>query len=948
MNNENPLIALDEAGTSVWLDYIRRKLVASGELQHMVDNDGLRGMTSNPTIFEKSISGSTDYDVQVKDLVQQGLEPLRIFQIIATDDIRDACDVLRPIYDRLNRHDGYVSMEVSPAAASDTERTLSEARDLWKLVDRPNVMIKVPGTGAGLPAVEQLISEGININITLLFSVDNYKEVAERYIRGLERRHENGQPVDHVASVASFFVSRVDSSVDKQLLAKIDASTDEAEKERLRRLLGKAAIANAKLAYEQFEKIFSGPRWEKLSGLGAMVQRPLWASTSTKNPRYRDVMYVEELIGPHTVNTMPQATMNAFKDHGRVRETLTVGLEDAHNLLTDLATIGIHIEDVTKQLQVDGVDSFSASFNELMDCIDSERTAITMGLERSESESLGQYQAAVEQELQSMTDGDFVRRLWEKDGSLWTDDEAEQAGIKNALGWMNIVETMQEQLPQLEQFAREVRDEGFKDAVVLGMGGSSLCPDVLAHTFDRGEGFPKLSILDTTDPAAVDALTDRLPLKETLFIVSSKSGTTAEPLAFYHYFWNLVKKAGVEKPGRQFIAITDPGTPLEGEARKQGFRQVFAGAIDIGGRYSALSNFGMVPAALMGINVRELLSRAETMVHATQPCVGPAENPAVRLGTILGVLAREGRDKLTLSVSSEIGTFGWWVEQLIAESTGKSGTGILPVEGEALGNSDVYGDDRLFVGLRMRDNAEADAPTERLQELEHAGHPVVILELKDKYDLGGEFLLWELATATAGAILHINAFNQPNVQESKDNTNRLLGDFEQSGHLAEPEVALADGDIRVSGPAEPAASAGEYLEAFLGNQVKPGSYVAIMAYVEPSAEHSRWLDRLRLSIRDRYHVATTVGYGPRFLHSTGQLHKGGPNDGVFVQIVGHDESDVSLEGQPFTFGALIAAQSLGDYQALQKHERHVIRFDVGTAITKGLETLAGALAGATV
>src|SRR5579872_1966574 len=339
----NPLIELDEAGTSVWLDYIRRKLVASGELQRLVDEDGLRGMTSNPTIFEKAIAGSTDYDVQIKDLVGQGKKPLEIFQTIATDDIRDACDILRPIYDRLNRKDGYVSIEVSPAAASDTERTLKEARELWAMVDRPNVMIKVPGTAEGLPAIEQLISEGINVNITLLFSVDNYVEVTERFIRGLERRQTAGNPVDHVASVASFFVSRVDSSVDKQLQAKIDAAGSDSEREKLKGLLGKAAIANAKIAYERFQQIFSGERWQKLADAGAMVQRPLWASTSTKNPEYRDVIYVEELVGPDTVNTMPQATMTAFKDHGRVAPTLTADLAAAHQVIADLASAGIDI-----------------------------------------------------------------------------------------------------------------------------------------------------------------------------------------------------------------------------------------------------------------------------------------------------------------------------------------------------------------------------------------------------------------------------------------------------------------------------------------------------------------------------------------------------------------------------------------------------------------------------
>ncbi len=600
--------------------------------------------------------------------------------------------------------------------------------------------------------------------------------------------------------------------------------------------------------------------------------------------------------------------------------------------------------------------SFTESFDALIQCIDDERTAITLGMQRSESESLGKYQASVEKELQKLTEEQFLQKLWGKDGSAWSEDEKEQQSIKEALGWLTIVEPMLEHVDDLERFAEEVSGEDIEQVVVLGMGGSSLCPDVLAHTFPQKEGYPRLEILDTTHPDAVRALADHIDPAKTLFIVSSKSGTTAEPLAFYHFFWDLTERSGVDNPGKHFVAITDPGTKLETEARNQGFRKVFPGAPDIGGRYSALSNFGMVPAALMGIDVRELLSRAETMVHATQPCVTPNENPGVRLGTILGVLAREGHDKLTFAVAPEIRTFGWWLEQLIAESTGKSGTGILPVEGETLGDPEVYGDDRLFVSIRMRgdgssggqSNSEQLVIDQKISALQNAGQPVVVLDLTDIYDLGGEFFLWEVATATAGAILRINAFNQPNVQESKDNTNRLLADFQRSGRLDEPQTVVESGDVAVSGPAGPSQDVQAYLDAFLSENVRPGSYVATMAYVEPSAAHATALERIRLAIRDRYHVATTLGFGPRFLHSTGQFHKGGPDEGVFLQIIDQPEATVAIEGEPFTFNTLIAAQSLGDYEALQKHGRPVVRLNLGREVERGLQEIETALAGASV
>lgn len=950
MAEQSRLISLDEAGTSVWLDYIRRKLVQSGELQRMVDEDGLRGMTSNPTIFGKAISGSTDYDLQVRDLVEQGKEPLEIFQTISTDDIREACDVLRPIYDRLDRYDGYVSIEVSPGAANDTAQSLEEARHLWKLVDRPNVMIKIPGTQAGLPAIEELIYEGLNVNITLLFNVENYADVAERYIRGLERRLDAGLPVKDIASVASFFVSRVDTAVDKMLQTRIDAGQNAAESERLHDLLGKAAVANAKIAYERFREIFGSDRWTVLGNAGAKVQRPLWASTSSKNPAYRDVLYVEELIGPDTVNTMPQSTMNAFKDHGVISPTLTQGVDSAHRVWAQLADLGIDMEKVTQDLQVDGVRLFAESFDELLESIDSERTAIMMSLRRGQSESLGEYQASAEKKLQELTEEGFVRRLWEKDGSLWTDDEEEQESIKGALGWLTIVEQMQEQVNDLDRFAAEVQAEGFTHAVVLGMGGSSLCPDVLAHTFGQREGYPTLQILDSTEPDAVRHLADGIDVAKTLFIVSSKSGTTAEPLAFYHYFWHLVEDAGVNDPGQHFIAITDPGTRLESDARKHRFRRVFAGAPDIGGRYSALSNFGMVPAAVAGIDVRELLRRAETMVHATQPCVNPSENPGVRLGAILGTLAKSGRDKLTLSVSPEVSTFGWWLEQLIAESTGKSGTGIVPIEGEPLGDPSVYGADRQFVCIKMRQADDEDRGKavetdmdRHIQAIEAAGHPVVVLELNDIYDIGGEFFLWEIATATAGAVLKINAFNQPNVQESKDNTNRLLTDYERDHALPEVASVLESEGMSVSGPPLDASNVCDYLTTFLTEHVRHNSYIALMAYIEPTARHSELLTSIRLAERDRYHVATTVGFGPRFLHSTGQLHKGGPDEGVFLQLVSQSEGDVSIPTEAFGFSTLVAAQALGDFQALEKHGRPVVRINLGRDARRGLEYIASAL-----
>jgi transaldolase/glucose-6-phosphate isomerase len=482
-----------------------------------------------------------------------------------------------------------------------------------------------------------------------------------------------------------------------------------------------------------------------------------------------------------------------------------------------------------------------------------------------------------------------------------------------------VAEKMEGDLPRLRAVAREAR--AYSDVVQLGMGGSSLCPDVLRHTFGRVRGHPALHVLDTTDPGTILSLRSRLDPADTLFIVASKSGTTTETLSHYAYFRDAVEKAGVKQPGRNFAAITDPGTSLEKQARADGFRWVFSNPPDIGGRYSALSYFGLVPGAISGVDVGELLDRAAEMAHSCDASVPADKNPGVWLGAVMGALARTGRDKLTLLVTPKVRTFGYWLEQLIAESTGKQGTGIVPVEGEPLGKPAVYGDDRLFVHIRM----DSDPDDARVRALEKAGQPVVTLTLRDKLDLGGEFLRWEIATAVAGSILGIDAFDQPNVQESKDNTKKVLAGWQKSGKLPAAETASA-------------ADGGRAIAAAL-RKAKKHAYVAFMAYTATTSGSERAADRLRELVRDQTKFATTWGYGPRFLHSTGQLHKGGPKTGVFVQIVQEDARDAAIPGQPFSFSTLKQAQALGDFQSLSSRGYPVARITLGRRPAEGWKQL---------
>ncbi|HYM50226.1 MAG TPA: bifunctional transaldolase/phosoglucose isomerase [Candidatus Limnocylindrales bacterium] len=902
---KNPLWELYEAGTSVWLDNMRRSLVTSGELQRLIDEDAVVGMTSNPTIFEKAIGGSADYDDSIRTLIAQGLSGDELMLSLIIEDIQMAADVLRPVYDRTKRVDGYISIEVLPSLAYDTQGTIKMAHDLSERVGRPNIFVKIPATQEGLPAIEQCLFDGVNINITLLFSVKVYEQVARAYLSAMRRRLRAGKPVD-VASVASFFVSRVDTAVDKLLQAKIDATADPAEKARLQRLLGKAAIANAKMAYKKFLEIFHSAEFDDLRQAGAWVQRCLWASTGTKNPAYSDVMYVEELIGPETVNTMPDQTLKAFKEHGEVRQSLTENMAGAEQVLHELAELGIDMDQVTHDLEVDGVKLFADSVTRLLSEIEDKKKRLSAGPVGAHEAKLGALEAPVNARLTQLERDAAVRRIWEKDATLWKADPAAQKEIKERLGWLEVVTRIKARIPELTALRDTLLKEGCRDAVLLGMGGSSLAPEVFRRTFGEASQALRLHVLDTTDPAAIAELERAIPIDKTVFIVASKSGTTLETLSHYHYFWEKTRGRG-----SQFLAITDPGTPLAQDAQRRGFRQVFLNPPDIGGRYSALSCFGLVPAALAGVDLNALLDRAAMMVQACAPGVPAGENPGAWLGAAFAEAARAGRDKITIIASAEIASFGLWAEQLIAESTGKEGRGLIPVADEPLGPPQIYGADRLFV--RLVAGTKEDGSEPRVEALAAAGQPLITLRLRDAGDLGSEFFRWEFAVAVAGAILQLNVFDQPNVQEAKDLTKTVL---------AESRPATTGQGIRWTG--QPGATLADAIQALL-QQVKAGDYVALLAYIPPSSEHDRALTAIRGAVAERLRVATTAGYGPRYLHSTGQLHKGGPNTGVFLEIVGDDPKDLPIPGADYTFGVLKQAQALGDYMALRNHGRRVLR-----------------------
>ena len=940
----NPLIQLQTFGQSIWLDYIRRDLMASGELQRLITNDGLRGMTSNPSIFEKAIAGGQYQDFLDSLAGRSGLDAKGRYELLAIRDIQDAADLLASVYQSTKKRDGYVSLEVSPYLAHDTNGTIDEARRLWKSVARANLMIKVPGTAEGIPAIRQLLSEGINVNVTLLFAQAVYEEVAAAFIDGVEKFAASGG-VSQLASVASFFISRIDSLVDSLVGEQLKKETDAARKAKLQGILGKVAIANGKLTYEAYERIFSAPRWKALAAKGAQTQRVLWASTSTKNPNYRDVLYIEELIGPDTVNTVPPATLDAFRDHGKPRQSLTEDLDGARKTMADLAGVGIVMKDVTDKLTADGVKLFADAFDTLLAVVEKSTKRSSTPQVNAQSASLpSELDATVKKNLNDWRASGKVRRLWQHDASLWTnDDEA------NWLGWLGIADDQLGSVGQLNAFADEIKRAGFSDILLLGMGGSSLCPEVLSLTYPQTPGFPRLHILDSTDPAQIRSVEKKVNLAKTLFIVSSKSGSTLEPNIYKQYFFERVKQTvGADKAGSHFIAITDPGSKMQQVAERDHFRHIFYGLPSIGGRYSALSNFGIVPAAAMGLDTGKFLERAKEMVEACKAFVPVEQNPGVMLGLTIGSAAKLGHDKITLITSPGISDVGAWLEQLIAESTGKLGKGIIPVDREALGAPEVYGNDRIFAYLRLETAPDA-AQDAKVSALEKAGHPVVHIAVADTYSLGQEFFRWEIATAVAGSILGINAFNQPDVEASKIVTKQLTSEYESKGSLPSEKPILEEAGFKLftddKNAADLCRAAGSdhslknYLRAHLA-RLGAGDYFALLAYVEMDAGHESLLQDLRMAVRDRKHVATCLGFGPRFLHSTGQAYKGGPNTGVFLQITCDDANDLAVPGQKYTFGIVKAAQARGDFQVLIDRKRRALRVHLGSDVNAGLAKLA--------
>lgn len=905
MSNNTELYQL---GQSLWYDNISREIINNGELKKMIDEGDVYGVTSNPSIFMNAIANTNDYDDAIQPMALSDWSPEEIFWQLAVEDIQAGAALLTELYTNANRSDGYISLEVDPNIAHDTEATIQDVKHLWNWVDRPNLCVKIPATKAGLPAIQAAIAAGINVNVTLIFSPERYQEVMETYLSGLEERLAAGEPIDHIHSVASIFVSRIDGVVDPLLRNFADNGGPLGESAF--GYIGKTAVASSRYCYKLFKEVFSSERYKKLEEAGAHVQRPLWASTGTKDPAYAQTKYIDELIAPQTVNTAPPKTIAAYKKTGTVAYSVEGFEEAAEKFLEHIGTFGIDMDAVYEDLEAKGVKSFSEAFAQLMDVIQTRKEEI--------QHQVGDLATSTAKQIHHLSEVNAPARMENMDPTLWTQDPAGQAEIVKRLGWVDAPWTVIELLPTVTQLAKDAVADGLTHCTLLGMGGSSLAPEVERLTLGIGEVDGKsgldLAILDSTDPGQVAECTARAPIARTLFVVASKSGSTAEVHAFMEHFWKLaVEQLGEEEAGNNFVVVTDPGSMLIPIAEERNFRAVVISDPNVGGRFSAMTAFGVAPAALMGFDVEGLLMRAQKMAAQCKPNVPAGRNPGLVLGALIGQASLQGRDKLGIITDPAYASLGSWLEQLIAESSGKEGKGIVPIDGEPVIIPPASEKDRLYVYIKQDGSKDGI-----VKQLRSVGHPVLVINVPCTKDLFAEFYRWEIAISYACMLLEVNTFDQPNVQLSKTLTKDYIKKFHAEGKLDLGEVLWENEKGAVYGQAfdglDECSTLKEVIAGFTA-QAEEGDYIAINAYLPRNERMTAMMEELRTAIAQHTQRAVTLGFGPRFQHSTGQLHKGGKNNILVLYITAEPEADLEVPTQNISFATLEMAQALGDLQA---------------------------------
>ncbi len=924
----NPLIQLRSLGQGVWYSNLLRGLVSSGGLRRMIEEYGVTGASVGTQALERMIRGTSVYDQDIKRLSSRGLTAKAIALELAREDARAGAAALEGIYKSTMASEGIVACPIPGIDQNNAESIVTEALRLRSSINQPNILFIIPATSAGLKAIERLTFEGCGVEASCIFTLDKMDEVFGAYLKGLEKRLSAGMSVKGSLATASFRLGALDSLIDGLIEQRVGQTASKDDKARLKAVLGKGGLAAARLVYGRYAEVFFSGRFSKCRAKGALPMRIVWEDMHVRDQRYHALKYIDGLVMEGTISRMPLQTLLAYREHGRPAQSSIHLTEEAKKTLSELTAFSIDMASAGRTLEDESAQRHAASCRALADAVASRIDAVGAPegpVEGSETFSLGGFEGAVAKSITSLDDEGFLDRLWSKDASLWKDTAGDRAVIKNSLGWLFVPELMNTVKGFVISFASEVRAAGFTDAVLLGMGGSSLAPIVFSRTIEAEDGYPVLHCLDSTDPDAIAAVGRAIDLEKTLFIVSSKSGSTIEPLSLFEHFYWQVKALLGERAGQNFCAITEAGTALDGYGRKYGFRRVFLNPVDIGGRFSALSYFGLVPAAISGIDISRLLGHALVLLSSIQPFMRPSGSPAVRLGAAIGTLALEGRDKLTFILPPALSSFGLWIEQLIAESTGKEGKGIVPITGERPLKPSEYGRDRAFVCI---DEGERDAKTARfVDSILKAGHPVISLRINDVYETGAELLRWETAVAVAGHIMRLNPFDQPDVELAKKLTVGRLNSGVKKSALVPPGVLFEGEGFRCAigrsalslaktRPRKNGKDAAGALKGLFSLAVE-GDYIGLLAYYSPlDSMMEKRLDRLRSLLSAYSGCPVQFGYGPRYLHSTGQLHKGGPNKGIFLIVCHGSPKDIPIPESPFSFSELELSQAFGDMEAL--------------------------------
>lgn len=933
-------LSLRSHGQGLWLNYLRRGLATSGELERLIATYGVSGVSLDVDVFCDVVSHGREYDSSLTGLLHQGDDAATIVDQLIAEDVAGTCEILKPLYERTGGDDGWVAVDVPAMVATRPDEVVRWWRRLRQAAGADNVMLKLSASATGIAAAEELLALGGSVYLTHVFSPAQAQVVGECQLRGLARCVAAGQDLAPIRCVAGVNLVRLDVAIDEILRAAVEERPW--QRDLLESLIGRVAITVARQVWADIQQFAEGDRFRGLKARGARPMTLAWEGTRTSDPARRDVEYMEELIGPHSIVVVGLSMLAAFRDHGVAVPRLGLRGPDSREILDDLEVAKVELEHLADDLRHAADTHVGDRFAGLCSVLEGYREADRRPAADGASYRLGVLGEDVAERLLAV-DPRLVVRLWESDASLWAATPEDQETVRNRLGWLHLPEAMSDaSLPVKTQAQVSAADS--VPTVLLGMGGSSLGADTCRIAYEVAN----FSVLDSTVPRSIANIAAVEGIGEAVFVVASKSGSTVETEALARYFHSIVEATG-RAAGESFIAVTDPGTPLHERARQLAYRRVWLGPPDVGGRYSVLSHFGVVPMSLMGIDFGVMLRRAARLAALSGPEVAPPDNPAVQLGVILAAAVAAGRDKITFVSNERLMGFGDWAEQLIAESLGKQGVGLVPISREPLRSAAEYGSDRLFVNMGFATD-DVDSPRHKLlAELRESGCPSIDIELADPHDLGREFMRWELAVAVAGAFLGLNPFDEPDVRGAKRRTSELLAAFERDGTLEESKPSFRDDEVAVFAVpgsfdegTSPTTLAG-WVGGHLG-QARIPDYVAIQAFLACDPETSKALEVLRTLLGERLGVATTCGWGPRFLHSTGQLHKGGPDTGLFLQLTAVDIEDISVPGKPYSFGVLARAQALGDFQALREASRRVMRIDLVGSVDRGLQMLLEAVA----